>query len=306
MTTTSRVSALLAALLFLGGCATTPRSDTSPSYSSLYDGTAQTLYEASANVQTAGEAKALAEEALRRGDSDMALYLYIKALELGEPDADALAMIGAIHRARGNHALAEAAYQWAVTVDDAHPAANEGLGLVLLRKRSHEETQRLLTRAVEAEPERWQAHNGLGVLADLSRDFDTARAHFEAALQLQPDSPMLLSNLGYSRYLAGDWAGARPHLRRALARDPQHKQARLNLGLLLVREEKYDEAVEVFSQVMKRPEALNRVGYIAMAEGKLTVAESHFLRAIRLSPTYHVEANENLQRLRSLREDQRG
>jgi Tfp pilus assembly protein PilF len=291
------VALILAAAL--GGCASAPANRAEP-FLGLYDGNSQTLYEAGQAVESPEQAHALAEEALRRGDTDFALYLHIKALELGGQAPGPLVWIGTIHRSRGNLALAEAAYQWALRLDEAHAAANEGLGLALLHRRAYEAAAVHLARAVEADDSLWEAHNGLGVLADIRQDFAEAAPHYDRAIEIRPQAPMLYNNLGYSRYLAGDWDAAQRQFERALSIDPHYDQARLNLGLLHVRKGHYERAVNAFRRVMGPAQAYNQVGYVCMGEGKLVEAEHFFLKAIKTSPTYYAKANENLERVRSL------
>lgn len=288
-------------LLVLGGCATTPPAEEPADYGSLYDGKATVAYATQFPSASPEEANRRGDEALVKGDTDLALFQYVNALELGGADDGILYKIGRIHANRGNIRLARLAYQSALKVNSNHAGAHQGLGLILLERREYEAAEQHLEQAVALEPERWQAQNGLGVLADLRGEYPQAVSHYLAALKILPDFPQLLNNLGYSKYLSGDWAAAQRNFQKALNKDPYLRRAWLNLGLTLARLGQYEDSLNAFRQVLDEPQAWNNVGYVCMLDGKYDPAESFFLKAIALSPTYYVTAQENLERVQELR-----
>jgi Flp pilus assembly protein TadD len=293
---------MAAVILVLSGCATGPNiKESADPYGSLYGGKPNIAHTIESPASSAKEASQRGDEAWRRGNTDLALYNYVRALELAGGDPDILYKIGAIHTNGGNLELAQLAYQMALQGSSDHAGALEGLGLNLLQRRQQKEAEQYLTRAVAIDPARWRAYNGLGVMADLRKDYQLAATHYAAALKTRPDSPLLLNNLGYSNYLAGNLESAQRNLEFALSKNPQYERAWMNLGLMYTRRGQYEEALSAFRQVMDDAEAWNNVGYLCMMDGKYGPAENFILQAISLSPNYYANAHENLKRVHELR-----
>lgn len=290
--------ALSAVLLGVAGCATTPaHEDSGGRYNQLFDEQLKVLFATQFPVNTAQEAMKKGDEAMRNGYTDLALFNYIRALELDANSYEALYKIGSIHEKRGNRRLAELAYRWTLKLSENHAGAWEGVGLMLLEKRQYDPAEKALRKAVQADPRRWRAHNALGVIADLKKKYQKADAYYRAALHVVPNSPRVLNNLGYSKYLAGDWNDAERLFEMALNYDPQYERAWMNLGLLHTRFGRYDKALRAFRRVMDEPSAYNNVGYVCMLDGNDKMAETFFRKAIQLSASYYPAANENLKRI---------
>jgi Flp pilus assembly protein TadD len=301
----SRLPVGIATILVVvsSGCASfsNPDKQSDNKYSDLYDKQAKLVHEAGRGSEgTADQAMARGDELLSQGDTDRALFEYIKAIEKDNSKVEALYKIGTIHAARGNLPLAQAAYQKVLERSVKHAGALEGLGLVYLQQRQYGKARDHLNRAVENDPQRWQAHNGLGVLADLEKQYDVAASHYQQALQIKPDQPLLLNNLGYSNYLLGQWDTAQQYLESALRIDPQYKRGWENLGLVYARRGDYNRAKAALLHTMGEPQALNDLGYLAMLQGKHDRAEDFLKQAIALSPTYYAVAHENLKRCTAL------
>jgi len=285
----------------LGGCASEPVKPPVPSSDNLYSGQPRAVYGTEFPAASAPEAALRGDAAFAKGDLDRALYFYVESLNIDPAQVPTLLKIGAIHRQRGDHDRALASYQRVLTLQADNAFALEGAGLVLMDKRAHDAAGELLQRAVAADPGRWRSHEGLGVLADLRGDHARAIENYAAALQIRPDQASLYSNRGYSRYLAGDLHGAEVDFRSALSVDPGFGRAWRNLGLLYVRQRRYEDARAAFERVEERAAALNDVGYLAMLEGDYATAESYLSEAIGASPSYYRVADENLARARQKR-----
>jgi Tfp pilus assembly protein PilF len=274
----------------LAGCATTPEQPSAASPAQTELGTL-----------TAAEARTQAAEARAKGDSDLALRLYVEAADDDPTDADSFYQIGAIYEERGNDVLAARAYARAVQIDPQHVRALESLGLRYFADRQLDQARDLLSRAVAIEPALWRSHNALGLIADTRGEHEAAATHFAAALAVRPDAASILNNRGYSRYLAGNLDAAERDFRAALAADPGYEKAWQNLGLVFARRGDYQMALATLARVVSQHVAANDVGYIAMLSGDYAAAERLFADAIRLSPRYYQTANENTAELRRRR-----
>jgi Flp pilus assembly protein TadD len=304
--------AVLGLAMALAGCALNPGKETSkdpskdPKYSELYNGEMQVAHEAGQHETTRQEAIANGDEALADGDTDRAMYEYVHALELSGGDVETLNKIGAIHNRLGNYSLAARAYAHSLKLDANNPAAQEGVGLLYLREHRYDDARQHFSAALEGDPLRWKSHNGLGMIADMNGDYESAVAHYRQALDTppeaeQPDKSLLLNNLGYSLYLSGDWLGAQQHFHKALKYNPGLDRAWQNLGLVYTRKGEYERALDVYRNVMEKPEAYNNMGFLCMINQEYDQAEYFFQKAIKLSPTYYVKAHENLDQMNRLR-----
>jgi Tfp pilus assembly protein PilF len=292
----------LAALLAIAGCSTAPKRQAG-AFNQLSGDTPDVVFGTDIPVESAEEAIARADQELAMGKTDHALYHYVRALEFDPKNGDTLHKIGLIHMSKGDSHRAQLAFRFALERNPEHAGAQENLGLLLLRQREYPVARTLLEGAVRKDPQRWQSHAALGALADLRKEFDIAMPHYEAALKLNPRSAQIHNNFGYSRYLVGEWAEAEAHYRRAIQLDPEFRMSWQNLGQLQVRRGQFEEAADTFAHVITKAEAYNNVGYISMVEGNYAMAESYFLLAVKVSPSYYEIAEKNLERLNRIRSD---
>jgi tetratricopeptide (TPR) repeat protein len=139
-------------------------------------------------------------------------------------------------------------------------------------------------------------------LAELATLKDAAKALVEKWKGLQAsmapafsaDRPVVADHIGastfiekgWSRISLGDYAGAEETLQKALKLAPNDPQAESLLGWALMLQEKYDDALMQFQQVLMREpgNALARinVGYICLKKRIFGEAIEHLSRAIRL------------------------
>lgn len=245
----------------------------------------------------AAEMVSRGDAAMRRGELNLAIVEYVKALVEQPENAELLIKIGDAQRELGQYEIAERAYAEALNRNPESAAALEGMGLVLMNLKRSREAKEKLTAALAKEPKRWRSLNALGIMADLSGDLDAAKGYFSQALALEPRSSLVLNNLGYSFYLAGDLAQAMSYFEEAARADADNRKVWSNLALIYVRRQEFPFALDSFARVMPKPEALNAVGYLCMVTEQFTCANEYFQRAIKASPVYYSEAYANLSRV---------
>lgn len=318
-----RIALLAALAATLAGCQTTGEG-IGTSRNELYDGGKKVLYEVQKGAESPEQAMRIAASAYAAGDTDQALFQYLRASELNPKLYDALVWVGRIHRERGNQKLAEMALRDVLKEEPANLEALSELGTLQISMRLYPEATETLGSALRVDQQRFggvvpagevsdlgalmvdnqsplRVYNGLGVLADLRNDFARAQVYYHLALQISPRSAMVANSQGYSHYLAGDWAAARQAYHQALSFDATYKPAWRNYGMLLTRLGSYEEALSAFEQVESRAEASNDVGYICLIEGKLEQSEQFFRSAIDQSPSHYEVAWQNLKRVQQIR-----
>jgi len=157
--------------------------------------------------------------------------------------------------------------------------------------------EKSLTRAVSLDPSLWRAQNLLGVIHNRRSQPRQAMNAFRAALQSRPNNPALYNNLALAQAMAGDLRGSEASLRRALALDPEHRLSANNLGLLLARQGRDDEAFQVFARSQGVAKAHNNMGVILAWQGRTRQAQEQFRLAVQTLPRYYPLATRHLQQL---------
>jgi Flp pilus assembly protein TadD len=286
-----------ALLLTLTACASAPVAQQPKPLEdqrALYAGKPAAVHGTEYPVASADEGITRGDAAWQGGDADLALYLYVQALQLRPGDAATLRKVGSIHEARGNRPLARRAYEMALAQDKYHPATLERLGLIYLQDDNDTAARELLERALAIEPYRWRSHNALGVLFDRAGLYAQALEHYDMALTLEPgEGGVVLNNRGHSRFLAGDRVGAQRDLRTAIERGATSR-AWLNLGRVQALDRDYSAALISFRETMDSARALNETGEAAVRNGDHAIARTYFERATDASPAYFERAYQNL------------
>jgi tetratricopeptide (TPR) repeat protein len=224
----------------------------------------------------ASSAASMLERAIDQGrteDEVRGTYHYARALE---------------DLQRGDLVLAEG------ELSSAHQFLGETVDLVVLSaalsrgRLLHEDAQREIQHALELEPDNARA---LLLAADIALDLDRgaeARAHLSRLGALVPDSSTVHNRLGVALEEEGDLEGAERELRDAARLDRQGHDAYVNLGRVLRREGRHEEAREAFDIAVQRapsdPQALLGRGLARAATGDVRGAEQDFRRSAELGP----------------------
>ncbi|MBU2898559.1 tetratricopeptide repeat protein [Vibrio hepatarius] len=301
---------------------------------SLYDGKPIDSLSSDEPPKTEQEAISRGDAALSSGNSDLALYEYIRSMsfENGEYKDRALYNIGRIHQSRGNLTLAEKAFLMGVETNPDNIKVLEQLGTIYSKMGDLELGKSYFYRAINAdqlrlstntsisykdhlEPEQIvklqvdkyspeYAYMGLGVIADVDSEHKLAQAFYKQALSIKPDSIKTLINVSYSFYMSGEYRKAQRFVLQALKKKPNDEKALNNLALIYLGKGEITRAVNVFSRHMEKPEALNNVGYFLILQGKPDQAIPYLQQAIDSKTSYYKVANENLERALALVREQ--
>lgn len=130
----------------------------------------------------------------------------------------------------------------------------------------------------------------LGRLELVNGEQDAARAHFDKALQsaraASLPSPEVVAwcliQLGQLAFNTGQWDAAEQYYQSALGEQPDNFAAQEHLAELRAAQEKYDESIRLYEQVIKRtsrPEFCQALGDVYTIMGKLADAERWHARA---------------------------
>ena len=124
--------------------------------------------------------------------------------------------------------------------------------------------------------------------------------YFENAVAQSPDQSTLRTQLAVSRLAVGDPEAAQRDLQGLLEIEPDSLNALIMLGLIELREKRYDEALVSAAKIIElQPDlalAHNLLGASYLGQGNLIDARDAFTVAIEKDPGYR-EARRNLAQL---------
>ncbi len=201
---------------------------------------------------------------------------------------------------RRNHFRLGAAFFWAGYPEQALVYLNEvirdqpgngkaqlAVGYIHLEAGRADAAREHLERAVLLLPDDPDAWIYLGRLETAVKQYPAALKNFERALELDPESSLALLSAGQTRVALRDDAAAEPLFRRALGSDTG-ADAATQLGLLLVRQNRLDEAREAFQKAISVQRdhvwAINNFGVLYMQMRKVDDAVAAFRYGIDVAP----------------------
>lgn len=242
--------------------------------------------------------------ALRQARWPEAVACLKEASEMGGPRASVLHNLGYALEQMGRLDEAEAALAEAVTRarDDARFMLS--WGIIALKRGEFAVATARLARAREVlgrreVPAIWFWAAALAQAAD--DDMASALATAKEGVQSHPSDPVLRNNLAVLLEIAGELDGAEAMVRAAYADEPTCTQLSKNLGDLLYRAGRYDEALEAYERAAKLDPELGddlyfKMGNIAYRRRDQERARDYWQRATALNPGHQL-ARSNLDTL---------
>jgi Tfp pilus assembly protein PilF len=140
--------------------------------------------------------------------------------------------------------------------------------------------------AVDRDRSRADAYARMAVLHDKQGKFRESAELYSKALATKPGDPDIFCDIGYSFYLQRRWAEAEMNLRQAIAIDHEHRRAHNNLALLLVRDNRLDDALAEFGKGGSSPaQAHMNLAFALIIDQRWEPARAEYRRALAIDPT---------------------
>jgi Tfp pilus assembly protein PilF len=141
-------------------------------------------------------------------------------------------------------------------------------------------------QGILAKSKRADAYHRLALLHDKKGDPLAAEKYYQEALKHDAKNAEIHCDYGYSRYVRRDFPAAEKSLRKAIALKPTFSRAHNNLGLLLARTGRDDEALKEFAK-SGCSEAVARcnLAFALATERRWQEAESQFQQALTVDPS---------------------
>ena len=163
----------------------------------------------------------------------------------------ALNLLGVALASSGDADAAEDALSAAVRTTPGDLSALTNLAVVRLRRRNWAAAERALRRLAVLDPASAIPHSRLGTVWQETGDLDRALQSVRRAVFLSPASGSERYNLGLLRLLSGDYPGAVRAMRNAAAEEPGGLLPHAQLGEVLLRLGRPDEAAVSFRRALR-------------------------------------------------------
>lgn len=221
----------------------------------------------------------------------------------------ALVLRGVMNYSRQNYAQAVYYLTKLINVTPENIIGRRLLGASLLRQNETEQAIKVLLPLVEEGKAGSVVYALLGSANMKLGNYVQGTDYFEKAVETKPGESKLKTQLALSRLASGDSTTAQANLQEILDQDPNSKQAAVFLTLILLREKKYEKAIEsadaLISQGSDNPIGYNLKGAAFSGMNKPQEAREQYLKALEVSPTYH-SASMNLAQLERQKNNEAG
>ncbi len=165
-----------------------------------------------------------------KGDTDRALRLYKKAVEIAPFDPDAQNNLGSMMAKTGNMNAAELHYMEAVRLNPRLRTAHENLMRIYMLKRDWNNARYSINALLNLNSRHIGANLNQAEIYLHKQQFEKCISHLNDMKKWVRNNPDIENFLGVSYAGIGDNAAAQSHFKKALELNPQHKSAKQNLS----------------------------------------------------------------------------
>jgi Tfp pilus assembly protein PilF len=201
-------------------------------------------------------------------------------------------MLGDAYVRKGETDKAEASYLSAISEEGNNAAALMGLAQIYQARGDTKNVALYLGRAKSALSDSPDLLYRFALAALNSNLIDDAMTAIKKAVELRPEEPSYYFVLGVTwlRIKKPDLQEAEQAFRQFLKSRPDDSQGQLNLGYVLLKQKKYNEARDLLERSIQKetgmPESFYYLGLIAQEQNEDNRAVELFEKAIQLLPSY--------------------
>ena len=186
----------------------------------------------------------LADIHLSLGEVEQALLLYQELEKKSDsPSPDLLLHLAIVYSMKREWDMALSYLELVIDQDPELLDAFELEGKIRLERGDLEEAEAAFLDVLDLEPEHLMANHLLGVTYAKQGRWRAAIRQWEFTLSISPDADETLREMGGAWTMLGQDEQAVDILKRALEINPKNLQARIDLGIVLMKQKQVDEAI---------------------------------------------------------------
>ena len=239
---------------------------------------------------------------------DLAMPYIERSIELAKDKFAAIAMVADEINKAGGYDVALGLYIRALEYEPTNYGIHSNMGGIYFRQDNIKRALEHYRIALEDKPDFSLGHFNLAQALVREGKVDEAIEHYEESLRLLPNDPLVHRILGATLAKQGKFEQAIANFRAALTVQRDDAEARYNLAMALNELGKADEAVAEYGEALRiKPhysEAHNNLGSLLARTGKPEEALKHYREAIRHAPENLIAAN-NLARVLATHPDEK-
>lgn len=186
----------------------------------------------------------------KKGDYNRALTYLLKPHSLQQTYLSYY-RIGNLYALKGDTDLAIENYEKALELDPLYPFANLELGSMYMTKGAFTDALSAYNRAIKAAPREIMPYNNIGIIYIELADYDRAEEYLKRHLKIFPLYAPAWANLGNVYFYRGDMQKAEETYRKAIELDPQNAQIVANLSMALDALGKKEESEKTMKKALE-------------------------------------------------------
>ena len=188
---------------------------------------------------------------VRESDPDTAKRALLEALKLTPETVNDTLLTAEIAEAEDDKDIAEQAYRRVLKIDPESSAATAGLAHLLLAEKKYSDAEPLLKAALKRDPDDPALNTQYAVLLAAEGKSEEAVAALEKLHGIEPRDRGICMMLADAYMQAGNYEKADTVYANLLAATPNDVELASARGQVLIREQRYPEALELFQRAVK-------------------------------------------------------
>jgi Tfp pilus assembly protein PilF len=209
-------------------------------------------------------------------DYHRALKQFLKAIEEDPNLYEAHVNLGILYSRGNDPEHAEQSFHQALAARPHDRPATVNLAALYLQSKRFDEGIGILKELLSDHPDDHEARNNLAVLYRLKNDYEEAKEQARAVLDRQPRQSLAYNNLATIFSELGQHEMAEDLFRRALVLDPDNARVQNNLGLARLKQDRVQEALELFLKAQQNNSNVEEAGINAAS---IYMANADYARA---------------------------
>ena len=224
-----------------------------------------------------------------QGKLNSAIESYKKAMTKDPTNDKASYYLGGIYFKKKQYGHALQAFKSSVSVNPKFTNARYALALTYEKLNENKKASEHYKKTIQLNPKLYSAHYNLGMTQKKSGQYKAAITSFEKAGSIK-SSAEANAQIGELYSKIGQRSKAISYYKTALRQDTNHRQARFNLAIIYVQQNKRGLAkAELTTLLKKNPrqaEALYQLGKIEQESKNIDSAIHYYKRSVEINPRY--------------------